>query len=95
MEQEITIKVDGKEHDLTVDTRTTLLDALREREERLQIALQAGRMGNWEWNVRTNDVTWSPDVEAIHGLASGEENRPSWSRTSWPARQTYASATGS
>ena len=31
MEQEITIHVDGTEHRLTVDTRTTLLDALRER----------------------------------------------------------------
>src|ERR671911_635965 len=29
MEQEITIKVDGTEHRLRVDTRTTLLDALR------------------------------------------------------------------
>jgi xanthine dehydrogenase YagT iron-sulfur-binding subunit len=31
MEQEINIKVDGTEHYLTVDTRMTLLDALRER----------------------------------------------------------------
>jgi hypothetical protein len=31
MEQEITIKVDGAGHRLTVDTRTTLLYALRER----------------------------------------------------------------
>jgi xanthine dehydrogenase YagT iron-sulfur-binding subunit len=31
VEQEIAIKVDGTEHRLTVDTRTTLLDALRER----------------------------------------------------------------
>ncbi|HEX5700382.1 MAG TPA: 2Fe-2S iron-sulfur cluster-binding protein [Rubrobacter sp.] len=31
MEQEITIKVDGKQHRLGVDTRTTLLDALREQ----------------------------------------------------------------
>jgi aerobic-type carbon monoxide dehydrogenase small subunit (CoxS/CutS family) len=31
MEQEITIKVDGAEHRLALDTRTTLLDALRER----------------------------------------------------------------
>jgi xanthine dehydrogenase YagT iron-sulfur-binding subunit len=31
MEQEITFKVDGTEHRLIVDTRTTLLDALRER----------------------------------------------------------------
>ena len=31
MDTEITIRVDGEEHRLTVDTRTTLLDALRER----------------------------------------------------------------
>jgi xanthine dehydrogenase YagT iron-sulfur-binding subunit len=31
VEQEITITVDGMEHRLTVDTRITLLDALRER----------------------------------------------------------------
>ena len=30
-EAEITLRVDGEEHRLTVDTRTTLLDALRER----------------------------------------------------------------
>lgn len=31
MDAEITLRVDGTEHRLTVDTRTTLLDALRER----------------------------------------------------------------
>jgi xanthine dehydrogenase YagT iron-sulfur-binding subunit len=31
MDIEITVRVDGSEHRLTVDTRTTLLDALRER----------------------------------------------------------------
>ena len=30
-EEEIMLRVDGEEHRLTVDTRTTLLDALRER----------------------------------------------------------------
>ena len=31
MDAEITLRVDGQTHPLTVDTRTTLLDALRER----------------------------------------------------------------
>ena len=31
MDAEITLRVDGSDHRLTVDTRTTLLDALRER----------------------------------------------------------------
>lgn len=45
--------------------------SLRESEERLRLALQAGRMGSWEWNVATNAVIWSPGLEAIHGLAPG------------------------
>jgi PAS domain S-box-containing protein len=47
------------------------IDALHEREERLQLALDAGRMGNWDWNIQTGKVTWSADLEAIHGLAPG------------------------
>jgi xanthine dehydrogenase YagT iron-sulfur-binding subunit len=31
MDVEVTLRVDGEEHRLTVDTRTTVLDALRER----------------------------------------------------------------
>ncbi len=47
------------------------VDAIREREERMRMALDAGRMGSWEWNVRTNEVKWSPELEAIHGMAPG------------------------
>jgi PAS domain S-box-containing protein len=38
---------------------------------RLQLALEAGRMGTWDWNLATDRVTWSPGLEAIHGLAPG------------------------
>jgi PAS domain S-box-containing protein len=44
---------------------------LREGEQRLWLALEAGQMGTWEWNVTTNQVIWSPGLEAIHGLAPG------------------------
>ncbi len=44
---------------------------LRESEERLRLALEAGRMGVWEWNVRTNQIRWSDNLESIHGLAPG------------------------
>jgi PAS domain S-box-containing protein len=46
-------------------------EALREGEERLRIALQAGQMGTWEWNITTGRVMWSETLEAIHGLAPG------------------------
>ena len=42
-----------------------------EEEERLRLALEAGRMGTWEWDIATDDVFWSPSLEAIHGLAIG------------------------
>lgn len=44
---------------------------LHESEERLRLALEAGRMGTWEWHIPTGNVIWSPTLEAIHGLAPG------------------------
>lgn len=49
--------------------------ALRESEERLRLALAAGRMGTWDWNIATDEVTWSPELEAIHGLPPGTFER--------------------
>jgi PAS domain S-box-containing protein len=40
-------------------------------EERLRLALEAGRMGTWEWDIPTQRVAWSPGLELIHGLRPG------------------------
>ncbi|MEM6502823.1 MAG: PAS domain S-box protein [Cyanobacteria bacterium P01_C01_bin.89] len=45
--------------------------ALREKDRILQLTLQAGKMGCWNWNRTTNEVIWSDGVEEILGL---EEN---------------------
>jgi PAS domain S-box-containing protein len=34
-------------------------------------ALEAGRIGVWSWDLATNAVTWSSNMEAIHRLAPG------------------------
>jgi PAS domain S-box-containing protein len=39
--------------------------------KRLALALDAGGMGTWEWNMKTGAVIWSPTLEAIHGLPPG------------------------
>jgi PAS domain S-box-containing protein len=39
--------------------------ALQEREERLRLALTAGRMATWDWDVRADTVRWSNDHEAL------------------------------
>ncbi|CBN59136.1 MULTISPECIES: PAS domain S-box protein [Kamptonema] len=46
--------------------------ALRESEERLQLALKASRMGTWNWNLQTGKITWSDNLEALFGLEPGE-----------------------
>lgn len=38
------------------------------REEQLRLALAAARVGIWDWNLLTNQVTWSANVTEIFGL---------------------------
>ena len=45
--------------------------ALRTGEERLELALRAGRMAAWEWDVRTGVVRWSRGLEESLGLGPG------------------------
>jgi len=40
-------------------------------EEQLRLALAAARMGTFEWDLRTNRGTMSPELELIHGLVPG------------------------
>jgi diguanylate cyclase (GGDEF)-like protein/PAS domain S-box-containing protein len=40
-------------------------------EEQLRLALAAARMGMFEWDLRTNRGSMSPELEAIHGLEPG------------------------
>ena len=46
-------------------------DLARESEERLQLALEAGRMGTWEWDLHTGYLLWSAGMERLFGLAPG------------------------
>ncbi|MDW9704388.1 PAS domain S-box protein [Sinorhizobium meliloti] len=46
-------------------------EALQESERRLQLALDAGHMGAWEWNLETGEVIWSPGLEALHRIEPG------------------------
>ncbi len=49
------------------ETREALVDS----EERLRLALDAGRMGVWDWNIRTGGLRWSDSLEPLHGLEPG------------------------
>ena len=47
------------------------LQRLLVSEKRLRLALDAGRMGVWDWDIVTGTIQWSDNLEAIHGIAPG------------------------
>ena len=47
-------------------------ETFRESEERLRLAQQVGTIGTFEWNIQTNLNRWTPELEAMYGLAPGE-----------------------
>ena len=48
-----------------------LFEQAQAGEYRLLVALEAGKMGAWEWDIALNRVTWSPTLEDIHGIPRG------------------------
>ncbi|HUQ95811.1 MAG TPA: PAS domain S-box protein [Bryobacteraceae bacterium] len=45
--------------------------ALERSEERLRLALEAGRIGAWDWDIQRNTIEWSKRVYEIHGVSPG------------------------
>jgi PAS domain S-box-containing protein len=56
---------------LDISERRRAQMALAESQERLRIALDAGGMGTWEWDMAAGTMHWSESLERIHGLAPG------------------------
>lgn len=42
---------------------------IQESEERLRLALHAGKIGVWDWNISTQELTWTDNVYTIHGVS--------------------------
>ncbi|MGZ4757082.1 MAG: SpoIIE family protein phosphatase [Acidimicrobiia bacterium] len=52
--------------------RREVEDELRRRELEARLAIAAGRMGSWRWDVASGQVTWSPEMESAYGLEPGD-----------------------
>ncbi|MEG4279452.1 PAS domain S-box protein [Microcoleus sp. MON1_C1] len=58
---------------------------LKNNQERLQIAQQAGKIGTFEWNVQTGDIACTPELEALYGLPAGAiDSYQSWAQMVHP-----------
>ncbi|RCJ15922.1 hypothetical protein A6S26_06400 [Nostoc sp. ATCC 43529] len=56
-----------------ISERKRTEQALRQSEQRLRLAQKAGKIGTWEWNLRTGEVSWSEGIWNILGLEIGTE----------------------
>jgi PAS domain S-box-containing protein len=46
--------------------------SVRAREGQVNLAIEAGQLGIWDWDVEKDIVTWSDRVYELHGLALGD-----------------------
>jgi len=54
-----------------ISRRKQAEEELRESEERLRLAQHAGHVGVFDWNLVTNEATWTPEMEKILSLPQG------------------------
>ncbi|MBD2005196.1 MULTISPECIES: diguanylate cyclase [Cyanophyceae] len=47
---------------------------LQQSEEQLRLALEAARIGIWDWNILTDKITWSDNYALLFGLEPGTFN---------------------
>ena len=60
-----------KELTLETERRKSAEDVIRRSEERLKLALDAGQIGVWDWDIVQDRIEWSDLVHDIHGLERG------------------------
>ena len=73
----LTLKAAQAEQALTSSEAQRQLEQQRtqtllfESERRLTLALKAGNMGIWDWDIGSNQVIWSAEVSGLFGLTEG------------------------
>lgn len=58
-------------------------EALRRNDERLSLAMQAGRVGLWDWNIEADRIVWTDSLYAMHSV---EKVQPAMSFREWVDR---------
>jgi PAS domain S-box-containing protein len=56
-----------------ITERKEAVEALRQSQERLRLAVRAARMGTWRWDLDGNVLSWDEGLEVLYDLSPGEK----------------------
>jgi two-component system cell cycle sensor histidine kinase/response regulator CckA len=56
-----------------ITERNAAEEALRQSQERLQLAVKAARMGTWRWEPDGNSLSWDEGLASLYDLPPGEK----------------------
>lgn len=48
------------------------IDRRQQVQERLELAQKAGKIGTFDWDIATQQITWTTELEALYGLEPGD-----------------------
>jgi PAS domain S-box-containing protein len=70
------VKISPSEHGVgfySIDITESRIteDRFSIEQERLLLAQKAANIGTFEWDIKTNEVKWTPELEVLYGLESG------------------------
>ncbi len=76
------------------EERVRAENVLRDSEERLRLATEAAKIGAFDLNVQTGVNTWTPELEAMYGLAPGQfdKTQSAWEQLLHPDDRAAAIA---
>ncbi|HSG45544.1 MAG TPA: ATP-binding protein [Anaerolineales bacterium] len=66
------LKKSLSEADQELKERLRIEEKLIDERERLSLALDAAKMGTWNWDIETGIVSWSKGIEAMFGMDEGQ-----------------------
>ncbi|MBD1909794.1 MULTISPECIES: PAS domain-containing protein [unclassified Leptolyngbya] len=77
-----------------IDDRKRVENQLHDLSDRLNLAVQAAKMGVWDWDIANNHLSWDDRVYELYGLQrAGDITYRDWEAVIYPDDLAYCQAT--
>ncbi|MDR3683638.1 MAG: heavy metal translocating P-type ATPase, partial [Geothrix sp.] len=92
--EEVEQKVEERTRQLSTEIleRKAAEESLRISEQRLLLAIHAGHIGIWDWDIANNDLTWDESMYSLYGIRREDFSGAydAWRQTLHPEDRAFA-----